>query len=98
MLNLRRGAPCRPSLWVCVVVACAAVAAGQRWHAQSGHAAEEVWLCYALAGSVWSWMCVLHGAAQSLRPRLLGRGVVVVLTLAFYLSLCAELAYTYFYS
>jgi hypothetical protein len=92
------GAPGRPSFPVALALASAAAAAGQRWYAQPGHDGVDVWLGFALSATLWGWLCVADRAAQRFMPRAAALVASAVLGIAFYFSLCAELAYTYFYS
>jgi hypothetical protein len=46
---------------------------------------------------LWSWLCLAWHAAQRYLPRPVALIVKPILATVFYLSLCAELAYTYFY-
>jgi hypothetical protein len=87
----------RPSFAVAVVVACAVVAAGQRLYASPGHDAEDVWLGFALSAALWSWLWFGCSAAQRFLPRPAALVALALSGVAFYLSLIAELAYTYFY-
>lgn len=90
----------RPTFPVALVLASAFVAAGQRWYALIGHDhdIEDVWLGFALSAALWSWLCLAWRAAQRYLPRAAALAVMPVASVVFYLSLCAELAYTYFYS
>jgi len=88
----------RPSFIVAIAVTSAAVAAAQRWYAQADHDPEDVWLGFALSATLWSWLCLACHAAHRHLPRAAALTVKSVAAGVFYLSLCAELAYTYFYS
>jgi hypothetical protein len=74
------------------------VAAAQRWYAAPGHDAVDVWLGFALSAALWGWLCLAGHAAQRFLPRVAALTISLILGVVFYLSLCAELAYTYFYS
>lgn len=93
----RSAAWARPRFPVALVLGAAAVAAAQRWYAAPGHDAVDVWLGFALSAALWGWLCVAGHLAQRL-PRAAALLVSLLLGLGFYVSLCAELAYTYFYA
>lgn len=88
----------RPSFIIALIVVSAVVAAGQRWYAQAEHDPEDVWLGFALTATLWSWLCLACYAAQRYLPRVASLTVKGLSAAVFYLSLCAELSYTYFYA
>lgn len=97
----QRAAPAatsRPPYLLALVLVSAAIAAGQRFYAIGDHDPEDVWLGYLLSATFWSWLCIAHHAAQRWLPRAAALTVAAVSAVLFELSLCAELAYTYFYS
>lgn len=96
--SARSKARSRPSFPVALAVAATAVAAAQRQYAAPGHDAIDVWLGFALSAALWGWLCLAWHAARRFLPRAAALSVSVLLAVVFYLSLCAELAYTYFYS
>jgi hypothetical protein len=86
------------SFRLALVLWSAGVAGLQRLYAMPGHDAIDVWLGFAVAITTWGWLCAIdHGVARLAPP--VARVIVSVgLAAVFYVSLCAELAYTYFYS
>jgi hypothetical protein len=88
----------RPSFAVALTITSTFVAAGQRWHAQPGHNVLDVWLGLALTVTLWSWLCLTYHAARRHLPRAAALTIASLCGLVFYLSLGAELAYSYFYA
>ena len=81
-----------------LVLAATAVAAAQRWSAQAGHDLEDVWLGFTLTVALWSWLCLACYGAMRHWPHPVTLTVTGLSAMVFYLSFCAELAYTYFYT
>jgi hypothetical protein len=87
----------RPGFLVALAVTSVAVAACQRWYVQAAYDPVDVWLGFALSATFWSWLCLGCHAAVRFLPRVAALAVTAALGVVFYLSLGAELAYTYFY-
>lgn len=83
---------------VALVLSAACIAALQRLYASPGHDAIDVWLGFAVVATAWSWLLMIDQGVAHLSPRAVRVAAGVALGSIFYLSLCAELAYTYFYS
>jgi hypothetical protein len=88
----------RMSFRVALVLWSAGAAAALRFYAMPGHDAIDVWLGFALVATTWGWLWAIDHAATRLAPLAVRVFVSSALGVVFYLSLCAELAYTYFYS